>query len=144
MTTTSSWKVPSGGIFTNPNGWTGGVPNSGASDAILPTLSQAYTVTTTSANNALDFLEVDADSTLSVVDGSTFSIDSTVHNYSNVYDYGSITVGSDSTIEFGGTAAADSAEINGPGTTTLLGTGTTAGTIATMRINAPYFGLYGG
>ena len=138
------WKNPNGGVFTNSLDWTNGVPNSGSSDAILQQLSQPYTVTTTNANNTLDFLEVDANVTLSIVDGSTFSIDSTVNPYSNVYDFGTITVGPDSTLEFGANASGDSAEINGPGTVILAGTGTTAGTIATMQINAPYMGLYGG
>ena len=38
----------------------------------------------------------------------------------------------------------DSTEINGPGTVIVAGTGTTPGTIATMQINAPFMGLYGG
>ena len=141
---TSTWINQNGGVFTNSLDWTNGVPNSGSSDAILQQLPQPYTVTTTNANNTLDFLEVDANVTLSIVDGSTFSINSTVNPYSNVYDFGTITVGPDSTLEFGANASSDSAEINGPGTVILAGTGTTAGTIATMQINAPYMGLYGG
>ena len=43
MTTTSVWKNPNGGVFTNPTDWTSGVPNSGSSDAILSTLTLPYT-----------------------------------------------------------------------------------------------------
>ena len=47
-------------------------------------------------------------------------------------------------MELGSSASGDSAEINGPGIVVVAGTGITAGTIATMQINAPYMGLYGG
>ena len=144
MTSFSSWNNSNGGVFITSDNWTPiGVPNSGSSDATLPTLSQAYTVTS-NLNDTLDFLEVETNVTLSIVDGSTFSIDSTVNPYSNVYDFGKISVGAGSTLELGASASGDTTEINGPGTVLLVGTGTTAGTIATMQINAPYMGLYGG
>jgi hypothetical protein len=143
VTTFSSWKNDNGGLFDTPADWTpSGVPNSGSSDADLPTLSLAYTVTS-DANNTLEFLEVDPDVTLAI-DGGTFSIDSTVTSYSNAYNFGTIDVGAGATMEFGANASGDSAEINGPGTLLLAGTGTTGATIATMQINAPYMGLYGG
>ena len=143
MTTWSTWNNSNGGVFITSSDWTPiGVPNSGSSDADLPTLSKAYTVTS-NLNETLDFLEVDATATLAIT-GFTFSIDSTAHSFSNVYNFGTIDVGAGATMEFGGSASGDSTEINGPGTLLLVGTGTTAATIATMEINAPYMGLYGG
>ena len=143
MTTFSSWNNSNGGLFTTAQDWSPvGVPNSGSSDAGLPTLSQAYTVTS-DLNDTLDFLEVDPAATLAIT-GGTFSIKSTVNPYSNVYNFGTISIGAASTLLLGTSASGDSTELNGPGTTLLVGTGTTAGTIATMQIDAPYMGLYGG
>ena len=142
MTTFSSWNNSNGGLFITAHNWNPiGVPNSGSSDAGLPTLSQPYTVTS-DLNETLDFLEVDPHATLAITAG-TFSMASTANNFSNVYDFGTINVGA-ATLLLGVSASGDSAEINGPGTVVLLGTGTTPGTIATMQINAPYMALLGG
>ena len=142
MTTFSSWNNSNGGLFITAHNWKPiGVPNSGSSDAGLPTLSQAYTVTS-NLNETLDFLEVDPHATLAIT-GGTFSMASTANNFSNVYNFGTINVGA-ATLLLGVSASGDSTEINGPGTVVLLGTGTTPGTIATMQINAPYMGLFGG
>ena len=85
---------------------------------------------------------MDPHATLAITAG-TFSMASTANNFSNVYDFGTINVGA-ATLLLGVSASGDSAEINGPGTVVLLGTGTTPGTIATMQINAPYMALLGG
>ncbi len=59
MTTFYNWNNSNGGLFTTAQNWSPtGVPNSGSSDADLPTLSQAYTVTS-DLNETLDFLDVD-------------------------------------------------------------------------------------
>ena len=143
MTTFSSWNNSNGGLFTITQNWSPvGVPNSGSADAALPTLSQAYTVTS-DLNDTLDFLEVDPKATLAIT-GGTFSINSSVNPFSNIYNFGAIDVGAGSALALGATASGGSAEINDPGTVLLAGTGTTPGTIATMRINTPYLGLYGG
>jgi hypothetical protein len=142
MTTSSTWNNSNGGVFATSSDWTPiGVPNSGSSDAYLPTLSQAYTVTS-DLNETLDQLWVNTGATLAIT-GFTFSVDSSVNNYSNLYNLGAIDVGA-ATLELGSNASGDTAEINGPGLVTLQGTGTTAGAIATMQVNAPYTGLYGG
>jgi hypothetical protein len=60
-----------------------------------------------------------------------------------VYNFGTITVGA-ATLLLGASLSGDSTEINGPGTVLLAGKGTTPGTIATMQINSPFMGLYGG
>jgi hypothetical protein len=119
-------------LFTTSHDWTPiGVPNSGSSDADLPTLSQAYTVTS-DLNDTLDFLEVDPAATLAIT-GGTFSLVSTVNPFSNVYNFGTISVGANSKLLLGSSAANDSTEINGPGTTLVAGTGSTPSTIATMQ-----------
>jgi hypothetical protein len=143
MTTFYSWNNSSGGVFTTSHDWTPiGVPNSGSSDATFPTLSQTYTVTS-DLNNTLDFLIVDPSAALAIT-GGTFSLVSTVNPFSNIYNFGTISVGANSTLLLGSSAANDSTEINGPGTTLVAGTGSTSSTIATMQINASYMGLYGG
>jgi hypothetical protein len=143
MTTFYNWNNSNGGLFTTAQSWSPtGVPNSGSSDADLPTLSQAYTVTS-DLNETLDFLDVASDAALSIA-GGTFSLVSTVNPFSNIYNFGTISVGANSTLLLGSTSANNSTEINGPGTTILAGTGSTPGTIATMQINASYMGLYGG
>ena len=143
MTTFSSWNNSNGGAFTTTHDWSPiGVPNSGSSDAVLPTLSQAYTVTS-DLNDSLDSLYVDPNAALSIT-GGTFSVVSTVNPFSGLYNYGTITVGAGSTLRLGASAAGDNTEIIGPGTVLLAGAGSTPGTIATMQINASYIGLFGG
>ena len=141
--TFSNWNNSNGGLFITTHDWSPiGVPNSGSSDAVLPTLSKAYTVTS-NLNETLDALYLNfASATLAITKG-TFSVVSTTNNYSNLYNYGTITVGA-ATLVMGANASGDSTEINGPGIVLLSGTGTTPSTIATMQINAPYMGLYGG
>ena len=79
MTTFSSWNNSNGGLFSTAHDWSPiGVPNSGSSDAGLPTLSQPYTVTS-DLNETLDFLDVDPDATLAIT-GGTFSVVSTANN----------------------------------------------------------------
>jgi hypothetical protein len=142
MTTFSTWNNSNGGLFSITQDWTPtGVPNSGSSDAGLPTLSKAYTVTS-DLNETLDFLQVSANTTLAIT-GGTFSMASTANRFSNVYNFGTINVGA-ATLVMGLSAPNDSAEFNGPGKVVLLGTGTTPGTIATMQVNAPFMALYGG
>lgn len=142
MTTFSSWNNSSGGLFTVTQNWSPiGVPNSGSSDATLPTLSQPYTVTS-DLNDTLDFLTLDSGASLSIT-GATFSVVSAAHTFSNVYNFGTINVGA-ATLQLGVGASGESTEINGPGTVVLAGTGSTPSTIATMQINAPLMGLYGG
>ena len=146
MTTFSSWNNSNGGLFTTGLDWNPtGVPNSGSSDAYLQPLSKTYTVTS-DLNETLDSLYVGASNALEptlAITGGTFSVVSTANPYSNVYNYGTIDVGA-ATLQLGASTSGDSTEINGPGTVLLLGTGTTPGTIATLQINAPYMGLYGG
>jgi hypothetical protein len=143
MTTFSGWNNSNGGLFSTAHDWSPiGVPNSGSSDAGLPTLSQPYTVTS-DLNETLDFLEVDANATLAIT-GGTFSVVSTANTFSNVYNFGTITVGAASTLRLGANVSGDNTEINGPGTVVVAGTGSTPGTIATMQINTPFMGLYGG
>jgi hypothetical protein len=143
MTTFSGWNNSNGGLFSIAHDWSPiGVPNSGNSDAGLPTLSQPYTVTS-DLNETLDFLEVDANAKLSIT-GGTFSMVSTARTFSNVYNFGTISVGAASTLLLGASTAGATTEINGPGTVLVAGTGSTLGTIATMQINASYMGLYGG
>jgi hypothetical protein len=143
MTTFSSWNNSNGGLFSIGHDWSPiGVPNSGSADAGLPTLSKAYTVTS-DLNETLDFLEVDPNATLAIT-GGRFSVVSTANTFSNVYNFGTITVGAASTLQLGANVAGDNTEINGPGTVLVSGTGTTAATIATMQINTPFMGLYGG
>ena len=143
MTTFSNWNNSAGGLFSTSHDWSPiGVPSSGSSDANLPTLSQAYTVTS-DLNDTLDFLDVNANATLAIT-GGTFSLASTANTFSNVYDFGAITVGAASTLLLGASASGDSTEINGPGTVTVSGTGSTPGTIATMQINAPFMSLKDG
>ena len=78
MTTFSSWNNSNGGLFITAHNWNPiGVPNSGSSDAGLPTLSQPYTVTS-DLNETLDFLEVDPHATLAITAG-TFSMASTAN-----------------------------------------------------------------
>jgi hypothetical protein len=142
MTTFSTWNNSNGGLFSIAQDWAPtGVPNSGSSDAGLPTLSKAYTVTS-DLNETLDFLQVSANTTLAIT-GGTFSMASTANRFSNVYNFGAINVGA-ATLVMGLSAPNDSAEFNGPGKVVLLGTGTTPGTIATMQVNAPFMALYGG
>jgi hypothetical protein len=143
MTTFSTWNNSNGGLFSIGPDWSPiGVPNSGSSDAGLPTLSIPYTVTS-NLNETLDFLEVDPNATLSIT-GGTFSVVSTANSFSNVYNFGTITVGAASTLKLGANVSGDNTEINGPGTVLVAGTGSTPGTIATMQINTPFMGLYGG
>jgi hypothetical protein len=143
MTTFSTWNNSNGGLFSIGLDWSPiGVPNSGSSDAGLPTLSIPYTVTS-NLNETLDFLEVDPNATLSIT-GGTFSVVSTANSFSNVYNFGTITVGAASTLKLGANVSGDNTEINGPGTVLVAGTGSTPGTIATMQINTPFMGLYGG
>jgi hypothetical protein len=146
MTTFSTWNNSAGGLFSTAQDWSPtGVPNSGSSDAYLQPLSQTYTVTS-DLNETLDALYVGAsgapEPTLQIT-GGTFSVVSTANPFSNLYNFGTITVGA-ATLVLGASASGDTTEINGPGTVLLAGTGTTAGTIATLQINAPYMGLYGG
>jgi fibronectin-binding autotransporter adhesin len=143
MTTFSTWNNSNGGLFSIGHDWSPiGVPNSGSSDAGLPTLSKAYTVTS-DLNETLDFINVNPNATLAIT-GGTFSVVSTANTFSNVYNFGTITVGAASTLQLGANVSGDSTEVNGPGTVLVSGTGTTPGTIATMQINAPFMGLYGG
>ena len=143
MTTFSTWNNSNGGLFLIGHDWSPiGVPNSGSCDAGLPTLSKAYTVTS-DLNETLDFINVNPNATLAIT-GGTFSVVSTANTFSNVYNFGTITVGAASTLQLGAKVSGDSTEINGPGTVLVSGTGTTPGTIATMQINAPFMGLYGG
>ena len=86
---------------------------------------------------------MNANATLAIT-GGTFSVVSTANTFSNVYNFGAITVGAASTLQLGASVSGDSTEINGPGTVLVSGTGSTLGTIATMQINAPFMGLYGG
>ncbi len=119
MTTFSNWNNSAGGLFSTSHDWSPiGVPNSGSSDANLPTLSQAYTVTS-DLNDTLDFLDVNANATLAIT-GGTFSVVSTAHTFSNVYNFGAITVGAASTLQLGASVSGDSTEINGPGTVPCL------------------------
>src|ERR1700733_335517 len=128
MTTFSTWNNSSGGLFSIGRDWSPiGVPNSGSSDAGLPTLSKAYTVTS-DLNETLDFLEVDPNATLAIT-GGRFSVVSTANTFSNVYNFGTITVGAASTLQLGANVSGDSTEINGPGTVLVSGTATTPGTI---------------
>ena len=91
-----------------------GVPNSGSSDAGLPTLSQAYTVTS-DLNDTLDFLEVDP--ARHAGDHRRHLLDQFHRqSFSNVYNFGTISVGAASTLLLGASASGDSTEINGPGT----------------------------
>lgn len=139
----SSWTNSNGGLFTTATNWLPvGVPLSGSSDAILPTLSQPYTVTS-NLNEILDFLIVNPNATLAIT-GGTFSMGSTVNYFSNTYNFGTISVGAAATLQLGAGVPGATAEINGPGATLIAGTGTTPGTIATMQINATYGFLYGG
>ena len=142
MTTFSNWNNSNGGLFITAQNWSPiGAPNSGSSDAGLPTLSKAYTVTS-NLNETLDFIQVNLNATLAIT-GGTFSMASTANRFSNIYNFGTINVGA-ATLLMGVSAPNDSTEINGPGTVLLAGTGTTPGTIATMQINAPFMALYGG
>jgi hypothetical protein len=147
MTTFSTWNTSTGGLFSTAHDWSPiGIPNSGSSDASLPTLTQPYTVTS-DLNETLDGLYVGSFTALVnptlAITGGTFSVVSTANPFSNVYNFGTIDVGA-ATLELGASVTNDSTEINGPGTVLVAGTGTTAGTIATLQINAPYMGLYGG
>jgi hypothetical protein len=147
MTTFSTWNNSNGGLFTVTQDWSPtGLPNSGNSDAGIFALSKAYTVTI-NANETLDFLQVGSagalDNPTLAITGGTFSMASTANPFSVIYNFGTINVGA-ATLLMGLSATNDSTEINGPGTVVLAGTGTTPGTIATMQINAPFMGLYGG
>jgi hypothetical protein len=102
-----------------------------------------YTVTS-NGNETLDALYVNFASATLAITGGTFSVVSTLNPYSNVYNFGTITVGAASTLQLGANVAGDNTEINGPGTVLVSGTRTTAATIATMQINTPFMGLYGG
>ena len=52
--TFSNWNNSNGGLFITAHNWSPiGVPDSGSSDAGLPTLSKAYTVTS-NLNETLD------------------------------------------------------------------------------------------
>ncbi len=120
MTTFSTWNTSTGGLFSTSHDWSPiGVPNSGNSDAGLPSFSQAYTVTS-DLNETLDFLNVGSANALFeptlAITGGTFSVVSTAHTYSNVYNFGTITVGAASTLLLGANVSGDSTEINGPGT----------------------------
>ena len=119
---------------------------SGSSGAGIFASFKAYTVTS-NVNETLDGLNVGSPNalfnpTLAITSG-TFSVVSTANTFSNVYNFGTITVGA-ATLQLGASVPGDSTEINGPGTVILAGTGTTPGAIATMQINAPFMGLYGG
>jgi hypothetical protein len=101
-----------------------------------------YTVTS-NLNETLDALYMNFASATLAITGGTFSVVSTLNTYSNVYNFGTITVGA-ATLLLGASLPGDSTEINGPGTVLLAGKGTTPGTIATMQINSPFMVLYGG
>jgi len=114
MTTFANWNNSSGGLFSTAHDWKPtGVPNSGNSDADLPALSQAYTVTS-DLNEILDALYVGSaiglNPTLAVTSG-TFSVVSTANPFSNVYNYGTIKVGA-ATLELGASTSGDTTEIN--------------------------------
>jgi hypothetical protein len=76
------------------------------------------------ANETLDFINVNPNATLAIT-GGTFSVVSTANTFSNVYNFGTITVGAVSTLQLGAKVSGDSTEINGPGTVLVSGTGTT-------------------
>jgi hypothetical protein len=94
----------------------------------------AFTVTS-SANEQVGFLTVNANATLAI-SGGTFTVDSEVNNYSKAYNLGAIDVASGATVKFGaaGNPSNDSSEIWNTGAVTIAGT---------LRIDAPEFGLYG-
>jgi hypothetical protein len=141
--TNSFWINPNGGLFRTSSDWNPtGVPNSGSSDAFFDQGPGPYTVTSLN-NETLDALYMEGANAALAITGGTFSVVSTINPFSGVENYGKITVGA-ATLVLGASASSDSTQIEGPGTVLLAGTGTTPGTIATLQVNSPYMGLFGG
>ncbi|RBP08212.1 hypothetical protein DFR50_12657 [Roseiarcus fermentans] len=136
----SSWKNKAGGPFGTAGDWSGGAVPGATTDADLPALGVAYTVTS-STNETVDFLEVDPNATLNLT-GGVFTVFGTSAWYSNAYLLGTIHVGAGATLNFGeaGSPSGDSAEINGSGTLNIGSTGA----LARLQVLAPWMGLFNG
>ena len=119
--TNVKWNAAAGGNYDVATDWTpNGVPVSASDYVDLPTLASAYSVDVTKSYT-VGFLEVDGGATFSISDDSVYSIASSVTPYSNVYNFGVISVAAGSSFALGLPTKNDSAELNGPGTTAVSG-----------------------
>ena len=140
----SDWLNAVNGVYALAANWSPAViPNYKASPATeydvtlggsATSGTAAFTVTS-SASETVGFLTVNANATIAVT-GGTFTVDSKVNFFSNVYNLGAITVGSSATMQFGaaGSPSNNSGEIWNAGAVTISGT---------LKAYAPWFGLYG-
>ena len=119
--TTSSWTNDSNGDWATAADWTNGSPDATSIDAVLGAMPNAYTVTS-SANETVAGLEVDAGATLDL-SGGLFTAYNSLQPFANTYLSGTIEVGAAATMTFGqlGSPVGDTALLSGPGALDIQG-----------------------
>ena len=134
------WAAAINGDWTLGADWTpSGVPNNTAAFDFFVYIGGAYTVgaaaftVTSSANETIGFLEIGANATFAI-NGGLFKIDSFLHPYSNLFNFGKVSVAPGATLSFGDTGAVSkSSGLWNSGSVAVAGT---------MLLNAPVFVLH--